>query len=526
MASGPAGNTRGKDKPTETDESKMTADELAALRNQLLMKERRMREESAAVAKNRATFEEQVARAQADIDDERAELDQCRLELNREREELAAQRRELEVARGETKILPDAQDVLADFSVLDPPRRSQRSENSVNPPLHPSATPRQSNTRPPHRNHSPEREDSRLVIKAAIESIPSFDGTNICVLQFTRACQRARDLVPRHAEKTLSKLIVSKLRGSAYTAIEDERVDKVADISNRLKDIFGPHHTIDHYRGEMANIYMRANEHILQYISRVKDLRTAIIDCHRDDPDMVEIDVLTKNSFIRGLIPKLRPEVRQVKHRSLRAVFDEAVIHYKDIELDKQRYERHGREEKQVRFTGHGSPNNPRSDSRFSRSPSPYRNNSYQNTSRADTTYRVDPAPNRQRDNSPYQARTDTYTNKSRENRHSESPRDVTRSSNGDNDSRYVRRDTYTPPQRRENNYVVPRAPAKICNYCKIPGHDIHECRKREYANRMREQSGNGSTLPSAANQRREASPKQTVQTIATEPITEEEVRE
>ncbi|KOC63612.1 hypothetical protein WH47_02493 [Habropoda laboriosa] len=66
----------------------------------------------------------------------------------------------------------------------------------------------------------------------------------------------------------------------------------IAALCNRLKNIFGPRHTVDHYRGELTNIYQGINEHVLDYISRVKDLRTAIIDCNRHTADTAEIDTL------------------------------------------------------------------------------------------------------------------------------------------------------------------------------------------------------------------------------------------
>lgn len=537
MPNGPANNTRGKDKPSEEARDKMNADELEALRNQLALKERRIREESAAVEKNRATFDKEVSEVQAQIDNERAELDQYRLQLKREREEFdkllkTTDAQKEEPGRADTEIFTDLQETTIDTRPSPAPTTTpihpQRSTNP-NLPLNPLAASWQNDQRNEFlltRGNPTEHEDTRLVIKAAIDAIPNFDGENVPVLQFTRACNRGRDLVPDRAEKTFAKLIISKLRGRAYTAVEDQVVDTVTDICNRLKDVFGPHHTIDHYRGEMTNIFMKPNEDILQYISRVKDLRTAIIECDRVRPDIAGIDNLTKKSFIRGLVSSLRTEIRASCSRSLHATFDEAIRYYKELELDKQRYERCGREEKQVRFSGYGPHNNSRSDSRFSRSPSPYRNDAYQNRSRADT-YRVESSSSRQRENSPYQIRTDAFINKPRDNRYPEPPRnvsyrDVTQPPpNRSDDSRHVHRDTYTPPQRRENNFASPRASAKFCNYCKTPGHDIHECRKREFNNRIREQPGNGPTLPSATALRREASIKQSVQTIATEPSTE-----
>ena len=45
-----------------------------------------------------------------------------------------------------------------------------------------------------------------------------------------------------------------------------------------------------------------------------------------------------------------------------------------------------------------------------------------------------------------------------------------------------------------------------FCRYCKVPGHDIHECRKREYNISLR--PGNGLNLLSKNGQQREEQPR------------------
>ncbi|KOC71215.1 hypothetical protein WH47_06137 [Habropoda laboriosa] len=161
-----------------------------------------------------------------------------------------------------------------------------------------------------------------FTLKEALATIPTFNGTE-SVLTFTRACTRARDLVPPSAEATLTRLITTHLRGRAATAVEDERYINIADLCTRLKKVFGPQKTVDHYRGDMANIYMREEEHILDYIARVKDIRNAIIDC--DASTIAEIDNLTVDCFTRGIIPQLRSGLRPLLRSTLSQVFDEAI---------------------------------------------------------------------------------------------------------------------------------------------------------------------------------------------------------
>ncbi|KOC71220.1 hypothetical protein WH47_06142 [Habropoda laboriosa] len=95
---------------------------------------------------------------------------------------------------------------------------------------------------------------------------------------------------------------------------------------------------------------MKANEHILDYISRVKDLREAIIDCNRHHTDLSEIESLTINSFINGLTREIRMELRSMRDRPANVVFDEAISAFKQLELDKIRYVRQPSEQRHVQF--------------------------------------------------------------------------------------------------------------------------------------------------------------------------------
>jgi len=93
------------------------------------------------------------------------------------------------------------------------------------------------------------------------------------------------------------------------------------ELIDLLTGAFGSSKTADQYRGELSTIYLKPNEHILDYISRVKDLRTDIPDMERRDKKrldshfVAEIDSLMARSFFEGLPLDYRlqipPEMRQ-----------------------------------------------------------------------------------------------------------------------------------------------------------------------------------------------------------------------
>jgi len=96
------------------------------------------------------------------------------------------------------------------------------------------------------------------------------------------ACRRALTMLPvptpPEAEENLVRLIKSKLQGHAYLVIEDEQVATIETLCEILKEAFLSNRSTNYYRGELHNLYKKPSEHVLDYISRTKDLRQAILD--------------------------------------------------------------------------------------------------------------------------------------------------------------------------------------------------------------------------------------------------------
>lgn len=123
-----------------------------------------------------------------------------------------------------------------------------------------------------------------LKLKDVIINIPMYDGYKISVFQFSRTCERARDLLSSVQEPELVQLmnkLMNKLEGDAYQAVEENFYTCVVDLLDKLKAIFAPNKSIAQYRGKLANIYKLPNETILKYAGRIKDLRVAMQDGNR-----------------------------------------------------------------------------------------------------------------------------------------------------------------------------------------------------------------------------------------------------
>lgn len=192
---------------------------------------------------------------------------------------------------------------------------SNQSIHTLDTPEHPSI-------------HSDPLEPAPLKLKDAVAPIPFYDGHNLSVFQFCRLCNRALKFISSNQEYLLVQLIINKLQGHAYLAVEGSNIQRLSQLTDRLKSIFGPNKSLDQYRGELANIYMRNNENVLDYIARIKDLRSAILEAEYNlygtitDLASREIDEFSLENFLNGLPSELLIRVKLLGYTS----FDDAII--------------------------------------------------------------------------------------------------------------------------------------------------------------------------------------------------------
>jgi hypothetical protein len=188
----------------------------------------------------------------------------------------------------------------------------------------------------------------QIKLKDAIESVPVSDGYRPSVFQFLRSCERARSMIPRHQEPQLVKLLINKLRGHAFLAVEDNEVVTLNDFGIKLKDMFGPGKTVNEYRGELETVFQRPGKNILDYIDRVRNLRLAIIDGERCQYGSISQDVQdtidwnTRETFVKGLPNEVYLRVRLSGYQSLEDAYRQAVKATRELKQvnDRMRYQR------------------------------------------------------------------------------------------------------------------------------------------------------------------------------------------
>ena len=122
-----------------------------------------------------------------------------------------------------------------------------------------------------------------------------------------------------------TKLIKGKLRCRAYAAVEDSDSYSIESLCDLLKETFVPRMDIDQIKSDLAHIYMRKGERMLDYISRVKDLRSAIIDCNRYLIETREVVELTAKRFIKVLPNQLYCNMHHIQNQPLSTISREAI---------------------------------------------------------------------------------------------------------------------------------------------------------------------------------------------------------
>lgn len=299
---------------------------------------------------------------------------------------------------------------------------------------------------------------SNMRLKDVLPIVPNFDGYRISVYQFARACERARNLLPDNQEASLVQMLINKLEGDAYQIVEGAYFHTVTALLDKLKSIFAPCRSVAHYRGELANTYKFYNESVLKYAGRIKNLKTAILDSQRREKGLAnrEFTEDLDREVLDAFISGLPSElITRIEHRTITNL-DEA------IELAIRLSRTLDEEKARYHPSRDGRPQ--RAENRPSQPPP--------------EAPRYNKLPGRPQESRPYvpQSRGSHFTSQGR---------------------------------------TVPGT--EVCRYCKIPGHDISECRKLAYRNSFQnQQSGNARRVPGPQNGNRDVSPKKegTIATI------------
>lgn len=126
----------------------------------------------------------------------------------------------------------------------------------------------------------------------------------------------------------------------------------MTQLIDLLTGAFSSPKTTDQYRGELSTSYLKPNGHMLDFITRIKELRSAILDTERRQRGMLpnhvieDVDALIARSFCDGLPLEFRLQLAQSHYAKPFEAFSYVKVLAKRRELDNKRFETHRRSDR------------------------------------------------------------------------------------------------------------------------------------------------------------------------------------
>lgn len=139
-------------------------------------------------------------------------------------------------------------------------------------------------------------------------------------------------------------MLRNKLGHHAYLAVEDETHLTIGKFLDTLKRTFGPGRSSNYYRGQLSIAYKKPSEHILDYIGRIKDLRTAIMEGDQTnltrsltESEISSIDSFVLEAFYEGLPREYRIELRAEGYHGFTNACNKTIIISRRLEREEAR---------------------------------------------------------------------------------------------------------------------------------------------------------------------------------------------
>lgn len=266
-------------------------------------------------------------------------------------------------------------------------------------------------------------------IQVLCNFINTYKGDRETLSAFLTNCQNALNLAAENQKQLLLKFIISKLEGKAQIACSNKIFDKFDDLKSFLKQTFGETKHYSHLLFDLQSCKQQANESVAQFALRVETCLTALqSEIHNSESLKKDLsgriamtEDLAMYTFSLGLNPNLSTVVRCKSPKNLNNAVNIA------------------REEEKIQnLTSRTKPFKPKI-CRFCHKEG--------------------------------HAETECYSKIKRD--------------------KQITNPTQSNTQRQANNWPTTTKPQGtfnkpspiVCRYCKNIGHDISQCRKRQYNN-------------------------------------------
>lgn len=150
-----------------------------------------------------------------------------------------------------------------------------------------------------------------ISLRDAAETILPFDGKNMPVSQFANSCMHARNMISPSAEYGLVQMIKNKLVGPALRVALSGEYNDIESLLIVLKTRFAPVYSSSQLHGELSKVSQHPDEAVVDYGSRVSMILQQLKSCYQTESPNQAIQFLNsaESNAVRNFLTGLRSDI-------------------------------------------------------------------------------------------------------------------------------------------------------------------------------------------------------------------------
>lgn len=148
-------------------------------------------------------------------------------------------------------------------------------------------------------------------LRDAAETILPFDGKNMPVSQFVNSCMHAKNMISPSAEYGLVQMIKNKLVGPALRVALSGEYNDIESLLVVLKTRFAPVYSSSSLHGELSKVSQHPDETVVDYGSRVSMILQQLKSCYQAESPNQTVQFLNsaESNAVRNFLTGLKGDI-------------------------------------------------------------------------------------------------------------------------------------------------------------------------------------------------------------------------